>query len=100
MHVAGDPEGAGGRRSRHGGPQRGHLSGHGLAGRPPSTAPERSVEVLAVVIGGGAMAATDASLARLGVSDPRQWSVGDWLSDAVPHAANRLVTATVLEALS
>lgn len=39
-----------------------------------------------------AMAVTDTSLARLGVSDPRTWSPADWLSDAVPHLAYGLVT--------
>lgn len=39
-----------------------------------------------------AMAVTDLSLARLGVSDPRTWSPGDWLSDAVPHLAYGMVT--------
>jgi hypothetical protein len=39
-----------------------------------------------------AMAVTDTSLARLGVSDPRTWSSSDWLSDALPHLAYGLVT--------
>jgi hypothetical protein len=47
-------------------------------------------------IGGAAMAATDTSMARLGVSDPRKWSPSDWLADAVPHLAYGLVTWSAL----
>lgn len=38
-----------------------------------------------LVIGGAAMAATDVSMTRLGVTDPRTWSTGDWLADILPH---------------
>ncbi len=40
-----------------------------------------------VTIGGAAMLATDLSMARLGVSDPRTWDATSWLSDIVPHLA-------------
>jgi hypothetical protein len=40
-----------------------------------------------VLLGASAMTATDASLARLGVTDPRQWNAEAWLSDAAPHLA-------------
>jgi hypothetical protein len=53
----------------------------------------------AVLVGGAAMAATDASMARLGISDPRDWSTSDWLADALPHLAYGLVTWTTLTAL-
>jgi hypothetical protein len=46
------------------------------------------------------MAATDGSMAGLGVSDPRTWSAGAWLSDAVPHLAYGAVTSATLRALS
>ncbi|RCV50346.1 hypothetical protein [Marinitenerispora sediminis] len=46
-----------------------------------------------------AMAATDAPVARLGVSDPRSWSAGDWISDAVPHLVYGLVAYALLDAL-
>jgi hypothetical protein len=39
------------------------------------------------IIGGAAMLATDLTTARLGVSDPRTWDAGSWLSDIVPHLA-------------
>jgi hypothetical protein len=39
----------------------------------------------AVLVGVAAMAATDATSAALGTTDPRTWSPQDWLSDLVPH---------------
>jgi hypothetical protein len=39
----------------------------------------------APVVGLAAMAATDSAIAASGVSDPREWSTTDWLSDLVPH---------------
>jgi hypothetical protein len=39
------------------------------------------------IIGGAAMLATDLTTARLGVSDPRTWDAGSWLSDIAPHLA-------------
>ncbi|MFG1925508.1 hypothetical protein [Cryptosporangium sp. NPDC048952] len=54
----------------------------------------------AVLVGGAAMAATDTSMARLGISDPRDWSTSDWLADALPHLAYGLVTWTTLTALN
>src|SRR3954447_2871640 len=41
----------------------------------------------APAIGALAMAATDVSIARLGVSDPRSWTGADWVRDVVPHLA-------------
>ncbi|WP_053912719.1 hypothetical protein VM636_00380 [Streptomyces sp. SCSIO 75703] len=52
----------------------------------------------AAVTGLLAMAATDAPMARLGVSDPRSWSPADWVSDALPHLAYGLVTYGVVAA--
>ncbi|ROS76634.1 hypothetical protein [Cellulomonas sp. PhB143] len=53
----------------------------------------------AVLIGAGAMAATDAATAATGVSDPRTWSRQDWVADAVPHLAYGLTTHLVLDSL-
>lgn len=55
--------------------------------------------VRGVALGLGVMAATDASNAKLGVSDPREWSAADWASDVVPHLAYGLVTVAVHERL-
>ncbi|MEU2003649.1 hypothetical protein ACH47B_24860 [Rhodococcus sp. NPDC019627] len=50
----------------------------------------------AVAIGAGAMAATDIPIAVRGISDPRNWSVQDWLSDIVPHLAYGAAVHAVL----
>jgi hypothetical protein len=47
-------------------------------------------------IAAAAMATTDASMAALGVTDPRSWDAASWLSDAVPHLAYGLVTWLLL----
>jgi hypothetical protein len=52
-----------------------------------------------VVIGAAAMVATDAGMARLGISDPREWDAASWLSDAVPHLAFGVVTYATLAAM-
>jgi hypothetical protein len=41
----------------------------------------------AVLTGLAVMAATDAASARLGTTDPRDWSAADWASDVIPHLA-------------
>lgn len=43
-----------------------------------------------------AMAGGNVPMATLGVSDPRTWSLADWLSDVLPHAAYGIVTATAM----
>jgi len=53
-----------------------------------------------VLIGLGAMAATDGSMASMGVTDPRSWSRADWLSDLIPHLAYGLTTATTYAAMT
>ncbi|WP_129311443.1 hypothetical protein [Streptomyces sp. L2] len=50
------------------------------------------------VTGALAMAATDLPMARLGVSDPTNWSAKDWASDAVPHLLYGLVTYGIVTA--
>ncbi|MFJ3659607.1 hypothetical protein ACWEIK_13375 [Streptomyces sp. NPDC004673] len=49
-----------------------------------------------LVTGVLAMAATDASMTRLGVTDPRTWSAKDWVSDLVPHLVFGAVTYGVV----
>ncbi|MFF9408580.1 hypothetical protein ACF1B0_24120 [Streptomyces anandii] len=51
-----------------------------------------------VVTGALAMAATDLPMARMGVSDPSQWSAQDWASDAVPHLLYGLATYGMVQA--
>jgi hypothetical protein len=53
-----------------------------------------------VLLGAAAMAATDASLTRLGLTDPREWDATAWLSDAGPHLAFGVVSYAALRAMS
>jgi hypothetical protein len=53
----------------------------------------------AAVVALSAMAATDSSMASMGISDPRIWSAADWLADLLPHLAYGLVTYATLQAL-
>jgi uncharacterized membrane protein (Fun14 family) len=57
------------------------------------------VPVGAVVVGVAAMVATDLSMAGLKVSDPRNWSAKDWLSDLLPHLVYGAVTCSTLAAI-
>jgi hypothetical protein len=52
-----------------------------------------------VLVGLAAMAATDSSMASMGISDPRTWSAADWLADLLPHLAYGVVTYATLQAL-
>jgi hypothetical protein len=58
------------------------------------------VPVTAALVGAGVMAGTDAPMTGLGISDPRSWSAGDWLSDLLPHAAYGVVTAWTFRQLT
>lgn len=51
-----------------------------------------------VTLGGSAMLATDATLARLGLTDPRTWDAASWLSDAGPHLAFGIAAYATLSA--
>lgn len=57
-----------------------------LGWRPP-------LPVAVVVTGAAAMAGSAGPMAAVGVTDLRQWSAADWISDALPHLAYGLVTA-------
>ncbi|MEP7378401.1 MAG: hypothetical protein ABI725_02450, partial [Chloroflexota bacterium] len=49
-------------------------------------------------LGAAAMAASDYPAARLGLTEPRDWSATDWASDVLPHMAFGMVTAITFEA--
>ncbi|SCX56723.1 hypothetical protein SAMN03159343_3489 [Klenkia marina] len=53
----------------------------------------------ALATGAAAMALTDGTTTALGVSDPRDWSSKDWISDAVPHLAYGAAVQAVIEAI-
>ncbi|ROQ80769.1 hypothetical protein EDD95_0302 [Streptomyces sp. CEV 2-1] len=63
------------------------------AGLHPSGAPEYAVAAV------GAMIGTNGPMTALGVTDPRTWSMSDWVSDIVPHLAYAAVTVAVLDRL-
>lgn len=46
-----------------------------------------------------ALIGTNGPMTVLGVTDPRTWSVVDWISDLVPHLGYGVVTALVLHYL-
>jgi hypothetical protein len=46
----------------------------------------------ATALGAAAMAMANAPLKKFGISDPVDWSGGDWLADAIPHLAYGVVT--------
>lgn len=46
---------------------------------------------------GVALLAGNAPMTVLGVTDPREWSAADWISDVVPHLAYGIVAAGVLQ---
>jgi hypothetical protein len=51
----------------------------------------------AMLLTGLAMVAGNAPMAVSGITDPRRWSAGDWISDVVPHVAYGIVTAAALD---
>ena len=84
------------------GPLQGILTGVGVGaalGLARAMGVRLPLPVAALGAGAAAMAASDAGMAALGVSDPRTWSASSWASDAVPHAAFGLVSAAVLRRL-
>ena len=56
--------------------------------------------VASVLLGGAAMALTDGSMKRLGITDPTSWSAEDWASDALPHLAYGVATAATLRSMT
>lgn len=53
---------------------------HRLLGRAPTT-------FGVLLVGATAMAAADAPVIKLELTDPRTWSPADWLSDVIAHLA-------------
>ncbi|MER6300754.1 hypothetical protein ABT247_14460 [Kitasatospora sp. NPDC001539] len=70
-----------------------------LTGAVAGPASRAGTYVVAVVAGAAALAAADAPLAALGISDPRKWTPADWAADIVPHLAYGAATAAVLHRL-
>lgn len=57
-----------------------------------------SAPIGAIVATVAALAAANVPMTRLGITDPRTWSAGDWVSDIVPHLAYGIVTAATYAA--
>ncbi len=57
--------------------------------------PGRGTATLLLTV--AAMVAGNGPLTMLKVSDPRQWSPGDWAADVLPHLAYGLVTAATYD---
>jgi hypothetical protein len=53
-----------------------------------------------ILIGGAAMAASDIPLVKLGLTDTKEWTTTDWVSDVVPHLAFGVATYATLAATS
>lgn len=81
------------------GPMSGILTGVGIgavAGLLRPALDRLPAPVAALLVGGTAMLAADAPLAKLQLSRPGDWSLADWLSDVIPHLAYGAVTFAVL----
>jgi len=50
------------------------------------------------LITAGVMAAANGPMVVMGITDPRSWSVTDWISDVVPHLAFGAVVKTTMDA--
>lgn len=53
-----------------------------------------------IVTAGAAIAASAAPMTALGVTNPKEWSTADWVSDVVPHLAYGLVVVSALDQMS
>lgn len=59
-----------------------------------------SVPTAGIVTATTAAAATSMPMAAVGVTDPREWSPSDWVSDLVPHTIYGLTTAATYAAMT
>ncbi|WP_017972682.1 hypothetical protein [Actinopolyspora halophila] len=64
-----------------------------------SRLPLAPLPVMSAAAATAANAGSVAPMTALGVTDPRQWSGGSWMSDLVPHLAYGIATALVYEEL-
>ena len=58
-----------------------------------------STPLAGVAVGLAAMSAADASYAVTGASDPKTWTIADWVSDLVPHVIYGLITVATYETI-
>ncbi|MEU7885600.1 hypothetical protein AB0B54_08875 [Microbispora bryophytorum] len=101
LHVGLGEEEDARNRERGLGPMLGILTGVGvgLAYGLFRHAVRRRVSLPAAVTGVGVAAAVagSAPMTALGLTDPREWGVGGWMSDLVPHLGYGLATVAAFE---
>ena len=80
----------------------GYLDGLALPMLYAALAPRRDRPVLAaaLLLSVGAMIGSNGPAVALGLTNPREWSLDDWLTDAIPHLVYGFVAATTYELLS
>lgn len=71
----------------------------GLVGAVRPALPRWSPTAVGLAVGAAAMAATDTGATLAGATDPRGWSIADWLADVVPHAVYGLTTVVTFDRL-
>jgi hypothetical protein len=84
------------------GPLTGIATGVGvgvLAGLSRAILHRLPAPVAGVAISVATMLLTDGPMVSTGLSDPKNWSTTDWLSDLVPHLAYGVVTYATLAAM-
>jgi hypothetical protein len=54
---------------------------------------QRPVAISGLAVSMGALVAANGPMILMGITDPRQWTLSDWVSDVLPHLAYGLVTA-------
>ena len=102
LGAGGTPEQAESRKSAVGA-LLGYATGVGLGVLHGALRPHLAVvprPAAGVILGLGAMAASDVPIAATGASDPRTWGVSGWLSDLIPHLVYGFVTVAVYEAVT
>jgi len=72
----------------------------GIAGVLRSAGLRMPTAVGGPLLGLAAMVAADGPIAALRISDPRSWSVTDWVADVVPHLVYGFTTHATLVAVS
>ena len=78
----------------------GYVTGTGVGSLLAPALDKMPRPLLGITLGLAAMAASDLPIAAFGVSDPKEWSATDWVSDLIPHLVYGFVTAAIYRAIS
>lgn len=68
----------------------------GVAAAALSATPGRSTPANALLLTAGAWLGSNGPLIALGLTDPREWTTEEWISDLIPHAAYGVTTAVAV----